>query len=115
MRVSRLPGVYCGQPGSPLAANAAHCERIRSPSATALAGGSGPNRNSPRPEYTPNTSGNAMPWQAPKPPSVASKLTWKRKVFPPAAACAWARCSVGIRNSQSELTSSNSISASASG
>ena len=48
MRVVRRPGAYGGQPGSPSAANAAHCERIRSPSATALAGGSGPNSSSGR-------------------------------------------------------------------
>ena len=49
MRVVRRPGAYGGQPGSPSAANAAHCERIRSPRATALAGGSGPNSIRPMP------------------------------------------------------------------
>ncbi len=49
LRVGRRPGASGGLPGTPYAANAAHCERIRSPSATAPAGGSGPNSIRPIP------------------------------------------------------------------
>jgi len=108
---------YTGQPGSPDAAKRSHSLRIRSPSALNSAGGCSPISATPSWPGLPNTSGTSSAWQAPNtpPPPGASALSSYRKVLPPEAACACARCSVGIRNSQSEKTSSNIRPASASG
>ena len=87
-----------------------------SPSATNSAGGFSPVSIALRPvPIAPKTSGTSRPWQAPKGPAGACAASSYRYVRPPEAACAWARCRVGIRNSQSEKISSYRPLGSASG